>query len=66
MDGIPPGLILVLGFGVGSYLVVWFFFLLPAGMARARNRSVLAWVLVGLVFSPVLAAVLLWLLGSAE
>ena len=46
------------------YLVVWFYILLPARMAESRGRSVFGWVLLSLVFSPILACLLLWLLGN--
>lgn len=46
------------------YFVVWFFVLLPAGMAEVRGRSAFGWVLVSLVFSPIMACLLLWFLGD--
>ncbi len=46
------------------FLVVWFFILLPAGMAERRNRSQLIWVLISLVGSPILACLLLLALGD--
>lgn len=46
------------------FLVVWFYILLPAGMAGRRNRSQLIWVLISLVGSPILACLLLLALGD--
>jgi hypothetical protein len=44
--------------------LLWLFILLPAGMATNRGRSAFGWVLVSLLFSPILACLLLWLLGN--
>ncbi|MCW3782132.1 hypothetical protein [Defluviimonas salinarum] len=49
---------------VAIYVVVWIFILLPANMAVSRGRSAFGWVLVSLFFSPVLACLLLLLLGD--
>ena len=46
------------------YLVVWFYILLPARMAEKRGRSAFGWVILSLIFSPILACLLLWLLGD--
>ena len=46
------------------YLVVWFYILLPASMAAKRGRSAFGWVILSLIFSPILACLLLWLLGD--
>jgi hypothetical protein len=48
------------------YLVIWLFILLPIGMARARNRSSVVWVLVSLILSPLVAIIALALLGAAS
>jgi hypothetical protein len=45
-------------------VVLWLFILLPAGMAKNRGRSAFGWVLLSLLFSPILACLLLWLLGN--
>lgn len=45
--------------------VLWLFILLPADMARKRNRSALIWVLISLFGSPILAILLLVALGDA-
>jgi uncharacterized BrkB/YihY/UPF0761 family membrane protein len=54
-----PILLLVLWF------VLWLYFLLPARMARNRNRSAFIWVLIGLFGSPILAVLLLLALGNS-
>jgi hypothetical protein len=46
------------------YFLLWLFILLPAGMATNRGRSAFGWVLVSVLFSPILACLLLWLLGN--
>ncbi|WRH63806.1 MAG: hypothetical protein RSE12_05565 [Fuscovulum sp.] len=48
------------------YIALWLFILLPARMAEARGRSAIGWVLVSLFFSPILAVLLLWVLGDAS
>ena len=50
--------------GLALYLVIWFYILLPADMATKRGRSAFGWVLLSLLFSPVLACLLLLLLGA--
>lgn len=49
---------------VALYFVLWICILLPARMAEARGRSALGWVLLSILFSPILACLLLWLLGN--
>lgn len=49
---------------VGIFLVIWIFILLPAGMAERRGRSQFGWVVLSLLFSPILACLLLALLGN--
>jgi hypothetical protein len=46
------------------FLGLWIYVLLPADMASDRHRSAFGWVLVSLMFSPLLACLLLWLLGD--
>ena len=46
------------------FFVVWLFILLPANMATARGRSAFGWVLVSVLFSPILACLLLLLLAE--
>lgn len=60
MDGL---LALIVGFAA-LYLLLWLFILLPARMAHARGRSAFGWVLLSILFSPILACLLLWLLGG--
>lgn len=55
----------VLIFGLAAlYFTLWLFILLPARMAEARGRSAFGWVLVSILFSPILACLHLWLLGD--
>lgn len=51
---------------VTLYVVVWIFILLPAGMATSRGRSAFGWVLVSLLISPILACLLLLMLGQSS
>lgn len=46
------------------YVILWIYILLPAGMATKRGRSAFGWVVLSLLFSPVLACLLLLLLGD--
>ena len=58
---------ILMGVVVGAlalFLLVWFYILLPAGMAKQRNRSAVLWVLIGIVGSPLLAVLLLLALGE--
>ena len=48
------------------FIVLWLYILLPAGMAKRRNRSQFIWVLISLFGSPILACLLLLALGDAE
>ena len=59
------GIVALIGGLLGLLLVLWFFIFLPADMARNRNRSALGWVLMSVLFSPILAILLLALLGKA-
>lgn len=46
-------------------LVIWFIMMVfTVKIARDNNRSVIVWGLVGLVFSPVISVICLWLLGK--
>ena len=49
---------------VGVFFAFWLYILLPANMAAARGRSAFGWVVLSLLFSPILACLLLMLLGS--
>ena len=48
---------------LGLLFVLWLFILLPAGMAKSRGRSALGWVT--LLFSLILACLLLLMLGKS-
>lgn len=56
-------LLIAVGF---IWIIFWFYISLPSEMAQSRNRSALAWVLVSIFMSPILAIFLLWLLGPIE
>ena len=59
------GLVFLL-FGLAAlYFILWIYILLPARMAEARGRSAFGWVLLSILFSPILACLLLWLLGNS-
>ncbi|MBJ6372757.1 hypothetical protein [Sedimentitalea arenosa] len=49
---------------VALFVVFWLYILLPAGMATNRGRSAFGWVLLSLLFSPILACLLLLLIGD--
>ena len=49
---------------LGLLFVLWLFILLPAGMAKSRGRSAFGWVILSILFSPILACLLLLLLGN--
>lgn len=51
--------------GLALWFGLWLFILLPANMAKARNRSATIWVLISLFGSPILAVLLLIALGRA-
>ena len=42
---------------------VWLYIFLPAKMAERRGRSAIGWVLISLIFSPLIAIIALWVLG---
>lgn len=50
----------------GAVFLLWFAVILPAQMAGARGRSGLFWVLISLIGSPVLAILLLLVLGDTR
>jgi hypothetical protein len=49
---------------IALYFLVWIYILLPAGMAARRGRSPVGWVVLSPLFSPILACLLLLLLGN--
>lgn len=46
------------------WLSIWIVILLPARMAKERGRSAVFWVLVSVACSPLVAILLLWVLGG--
>jgi hypothetical protein len=46
-------------------VLIYVFIVLPMSMAKARNRNRFGWLLVSLVFSPLVAIVALLVLGRA-
>lgn len=58
------GVLAILLLGFMLWFGLWLFILLPAGMAKDRNRSAFLWVLVSLFGSPILAILLLIALGE--
>lgn len=65
MDDPAGGVFFLLALLLGLWFVIWLCVLLPAGMARRRNRSAFIWVLIGLFGSPILAVLLLLALGNS-
>lgn len=49
---------------VALFVVVGIYILLPWSMAKSRFRNGLGWVVLSLLFSPILACLLLLLLGE--
>lgn len=47
-------------------LAVWLYILVPSRMARNRDRSPLAWILIAVVLSPIAAILLLWGIGKSR
>lgn len=64
MDDPANGLFAFLAVLLGFWFILWLYVLLPAGMARSRNRGTFIWVLIGLFGSPILAVLLLLALGE--
>lgn len=60
------GLFTVIVFLAAVSFVIWLYFILPAGMAKTRNRSAIVWILIGIVSTPLLSILLLWALGNSE
>ncbi|WP_298975039.1 hypothetical protein [uncultured Roseobacter sp.] len=56
----------LIGYLLALAIAIWLYFVVPAQMAQARNRSRLIWVLISLVGSPLLAILLLYALGEAR
>lgn len=60
------GFILIIGYGAMLWLILWFVIFLPARMAKKRNRSAVIWVVCSIILSPLVAIVLLLLLGKNQ
>ena len=43
--------------------VFWLYIIVPAQMAGRRDRSVIGWVLISVIFSPLIAIIALMVLG---
>lgn len=65
MDDPSNGFVVLLALLFGLWFILWLYVLLPADMARRRNRSAFIWVLIGLFGSPILAVLLLLALGNS-
>jgi hypothetical protein len=65
MNDPEGGVVFLLALFVGLWFALWLYVLLPARMARNRNRSAVIWVLIGLFGSPILAVLLLLALGNS-
>ena len=65
MDDPAGGVFFLLALLLGLWFVIWLCVLLPAGMARRRNRSAFIWVLISLFGTPILAVLLLLALGNS-
>lgn len=65
MDDPAGGAFAIVALLIGFWLVLWLYVLLPAGMARRRNRSAFIWVLISLFGTPILAVLLLLALGNS-
>ncbi|KEO53296.1 hypothetical protein TP2_18100 [Thioclava pacifica DSM 10166] len=51
---------------LGLWFLFWFCIQVPAGMAKVRGRNAVGWVLFGLITNPIVAMLLLWLLGKKQ
>ena len=65
MDDPAGGAFAIVALLIGFWLILWLYVLLPAGMARRRNRSAFIWVLISLFGTPILAVLLLLALGNS-
>ena len=57
-------LLALLLMALGLWFAWWLIVQVPYEMANDRNREGIAWVIVSIVGSPILAILALWLLGS--
>ena len=51
---------------VALVFVLWLYIMLPWEMAENRERSAFFWVLISIIFSPLLSIIALWLLGPVS
>lgn len=51
---------------VALVLVLWFYIFLPARMARKRGRSILGWILLFWIISPLWGIIILLVLGDSK
>lgn len=65
MDDPTGGIFAILALLFVLWFALWLCVLLPADMARNRNRSAVIWVLISLCGSPLLAVLLLLALGNS-
>lgn len=48
---------------IAIIFVIWLYIVVPAQMAGRRDRSTVGWVLISLIFSPIVAIIALLVLG---
>lgn len=51
---------------IALVLVLWFYIFLPARMARKRGRSILGWILLFWIISPLWGIIILLVLGDSK
>ena len=51
---------------IALVLVLWFYIFLPARMARKRGRSILGWILLFWIISPLWGIIVLLVLGDSK
>lgn len=47
-------------------LILWLYIFLPARMARKRGRSIIGWILLFWIFSPLWGIIILLVLGDSK
>ena len=58
--------ILIIAIIVALILTLWLYIFLPASMARKRGRSVIGWVLLFWIISPLWGIIILLVLGDSK
>ena len=58
--------ILIIAIIVALILTLWLYIFLPASMARKRGRSVIGWVLLFWIISPLWGIIVLLVLGDSK